>query len=54
MRSFTLSLCELIENELVHYDTAMDMAPNRDALTSMVKGIKAATPSLVGKMRGRR
>ena len=42
MRSFTQSLCELIEKELVHYDTAMDYAPNREALASAVKGITAA------------
>ncbi len=41
MRSFTDSLCELIEDEKVHYDTAMEFAPNRDALASAVKGIKA-------------
>ncbi len=39
MRSFTFSLCELVEAEVVHYDTAMDFAPNRDALASAVKGI---------------
>ncbi len=40
MHSFTDSLCELIQKELVHYDTAMDHAPNREALASAVKGIK--------------
>jgi twitching motility protein PilT len=54
MRSFTFSLCELIENERVHYDTAMDYAPNREALASMVKGIKASAQSLVGRIRGGR
>lgn len=41
MRSFTYSLCELIETEKVHYDTGMEYAPNRDALASAVKGITA-------------
>ena len=41
MRSFTFSLCELIEQEKVHYDTAMEFAPNRDALSAAVKGITA-------------
>ncbi len=41
MRSFTFSLCELIEQEKVHYDTAMEHAPSREALSSAVKGIKA-------------
>ena len=40
MHSFTDSLCELIQKELVHYDTAMDHAPNREVLASAVKGIK--------------
>lgn len=50
MRSFTHSLAELVENEMVHFDTAMDYAPNRDALKSEVKGIKTSTQSLVGRM----
>ncbi|MCP4593478.1 MAG: PilT/PilU family type 4a pilus ATPase, partial [bacterium] len=50
MRSFTHSLAELIETEKVHYDTALEYAPNRDALKSEVKGIKTATQSLVGRM----
>jgi len=41
MRSFTQSLCELIEREKVHYDVAMEHAPNREALSSAVKGIRA-------------
>jgi twitching motility protein PilT len=40
MRSFTQSLVELIEQEKVHYDVAMEHAPNREALTSAVKGIR--------------
>ena len=40
MHSFTHSLCDLIEKERVHYDTAMEYAPNRDGLASAVKGIK--------------
>ncbi len=51
MRSFTTSLCELIESEKVHYDTAMDYAPSREALGSSVKGIKTSTQSLVGRKR---
>ncbi len=47
MRSFTYSLAELIENECVHYDTAMEFAPNREALASKVKGIQTATEGLV-------
>jgi Tfp pilus assembly pilus retraction ATPase PilT len=40
MHSFTDSLCELVQEEKVHYDTAMDSAPNREALESAIKGIK--------------
>ena len=54
MRSFTVSLAEMIEKEFVHYDTAMDYAPSREALASAVKGIKAAAQSLVGRVRGGR
>lgn len=53
MRSFTTSLRDLIETEKVHYDTAMDFAPSREALASAVKGIKTSAQSLVGRMRGR-
>lgn len=54
MRSFTASLCELIEKDLVHYDTAMEYAPNREALASAVKGIKASAQTLVGRTRAAR
>jgi twitching motility protein PilT len=54
MRSFTLSLAELVEKELVHFDTAFDYAPNPEGLKSMVKGIKTASQSLVGRVRGGR
>lgn len=54
MRSFTVSLAELIEKELVHYDTAMEHAPSREALASMVKGIKTSSQSLVSRVRSGR
>jgi twitching motility protein PilT len=41
MRDFTFSLCELVEAEIVHYDTAMEFAPNREGLASAVKGIRS-------------
>lgn len=47
MRSFTHSLAELIEKEMVHYDTAMEYAPSREALASQVKGIKTSAQGLV-------
>ncbi len=42
MRSFTTSLAELIEADRVYYDTAMEYAPNREALSSAIKGIKSS------------
>jgi twitching motility protein PilT len=54
MRSFTISLAELVETEKVHFDTALEYAPNPDGLKSMVKGIKTSTQSLVGRVRGAR
>ncbi|MFQ5463727.1 MAG: type IV pilus twitching motility protein PilT [Phycisphaerae bacterium] len=51
MRPFTTSLCELVQSEKVHYDTALDFAPSREALASAVKGIKASAQSLVGRVR---
>ncbi len=51
MRSFTRSLAELIENEKIYYDTAMEYAPSREALASAVKGIKTSAQGLVGRMR---
>jgi hypothetical protein len=54
MRSFTTSLCELIEKDIVHYDTAMEYAPNREALASAVKGIKASAQTLVSRTRAAR
>jgi twitching motility protein PilT len=54
MRTFTTSLCELIESEKVYYDTAMEHAPSREALGSAVKGIKTASQGLVGRSRSGR
>lgn len=51
MRNFTQSLCELVEQELVYYDTAMKHAPNREALQSEIKGISTAAQGLVGRAR---
>lgn len=53
MRNFTLSLTEMIENELIYYDTAMEFAPNRDALESAVRGIKMSQQSIISRLRGR-
>jgi len=54
MRSFTSSLCELIETDKVYYDAAMEFAPSREALVSAVKGIKSSAQGLVSRTRGAR
>ena len=54
MRNFTTSLCELIETEKIYYDTAMEYAPNREALQSAVKGIKTSSEGLVRPSRSGR
>ncbi|NOS99294.1 MAG: PilT/PilU family type 4a pilus ATPase [Phycisphaerales bacterium] len=54
MRNFTHSLAELIENEKIYYDIAMEYAPSREALASAVKGIKTSAQGLVGRVRGGR
>ena len=53
MRNFTYSLAEMIDKELIYYDTAMEYAPNREALASKARGIKVAQQSLVSRIRGR-
>jgi len=53
MRNFTFSLAELIENEKIYYDVAMEHAPSREALASAVKGIKTSAQGLVGRVRGK-
>jgi twitching motility protein PilT len=52
MRNFTHSLCELIKKNRVQRQVAMDYAPNRDALLSMLKGIDTAAEGLISRVRG--
>ena len=52
MRNFTHSLVDLVEAELIDRNTALDYAPNREKLISSLKGIQAASDSLVGRLRG--
>jgi Tfp pilus assembly ATPase PilU len=51
MRSYTHSLCELVQNDLIARDVAMDFAPSREALTSLLKGIATSAGGLVSKLR---
>ena len=52
MQSFTQALAELVEKEWIAVQTAMDYAPNRDALKSMLKGVQVKSASLVGRIKG--
>jgi twitching motility protein PilT len=52
MRSFTQSLCELVEADLIAREVAMDYAPSREALNSALKGFATGAQTLVGKLRG--
>ncbi len=51
MHSFTMSLAELVEKELVYLDTAMEYAPNREALQGHVRGIKLSAQTLVHRIK---
>lgn len=52
MRDFSYSLFDLVQTDLIDRNTAMDYAPNREKLVSELKGIKSASESLVGRLRG--
>ena len=51
MRSFTDSLAELVNKDWVDMQMALEHAPNRDALSSMIRGLEVKAQSLVGRMR---
>lgn len=52
MRSFTMSLTELVEKEWVRKSVAMEYAPNRNALESSLKGVEVKAQTLVNRIRG--
>lgn len=52
MRSFTYSLAELVENEKVAMHTALEYAPNREALKSRIKGVDVRESMLVNRISG--
>jgi twitching motility protein PilT len=52
MRSFTHSLAELVESEMVSLQIALESAPNREALRSRLKGVEVKAATLVGKIKG--
>ena len=49
MRNFTHSLTELVNEEFVSRDIAMQFAPNADALASALRGIQTRASGLVGR-----
>ena len=51
MRDFTHSLYELVQQGLVSRDVALEYAPSRENLISMLKGIDTAADGLIGRMR---
>lgn len=51
MHDFTSSLAELVEAGLVYLDTAMEYAPNREALRGRVRGIKVSAQTLVHRVK---
>jgi twitching motility protein PilT len=51
MRSFTDSLAELVKKEWVSRSTAMEFAPNREALDSNLKGLEVKVQTLVGRIK---
>ncbi len=50
MRSYTFSLCEMIQKNLIAKNDAMEYAPNREMLESMLKGISTGQ-GLIGRLR---
>jgi twitching motility protein PilT len=51
MRNYALSLCELAKAGLVTREVALDYAPSREGLLSMLKGIATTGDGLVSRIR---
>jgi twitching motility protein PilT len=47
MQDFTMSLKQLIDDELIDRPTAFAVAPNPDALKMAIKGINVAQPGII-------
>jgi len=54
MQSFTHALAELVKKDWITVGTAMDYAPNRDALSSVLKGVEVKSQGLVGRIKAAR
>lgn len=51
MRSFTTSLAELVNKDWVSKRVAMEYAPNREALDSILKGMQVKAATMVSKLK---
>jgi twitching motility protein PilT len=51
MQSFTHALADLVNKEWVSLTTALEFAPNRDALLSTIKGVEVKSATLTGRIR---
>jgi twitching motility protein PilT len=51
MREFTHSLCELVTQDKILREIALDNAPNRESMLSSLKGIDTAAAGLVSRIR---
>lgn len=47
MQDFTMSLKGLVDVGLISAETALEVAPNREALNMMLKGIQVAAPGIL-------
>src|SRR3954465_2359681 len=47
MQDFTMSLKQLIDDELIDREVAMEVAPNREALKMALKGIEVKDPGII-------
>ena len=47
MQDFTMSLKELVDEELIDRPTAFEVAPNREALKMALKGINVSQPGIL-------
>lgn len=51
MHSFTLSLAHLVKIEAISRHVAMEYAPNREALDSILKGVEVKASTLVSRLK---
>ena len=53
MHTFTHSLADLVKKEWVAKQVAMEFAPNREALDSMIKGVEVKAQTLVNRIKAK-